>query len=318
MRDYPLISIIVPVYNVEQYVGRCLDSIKAQGYSNLEIIVVNDGSTDGSPQLVYEYALTDRRFKIIDQNNMGLSGARNTGLNHCTGEYVFFVDSDDYLTSDCIESLYDLLYTYQADVVVGDHVVTHGEPLKNVYERNQVERMDGHEAIRRIFSKQTVKMVTAWGKLYRKELFDGIRFPQGLLHEDEGTTYKIYYKSRNVIVSDQPCYAYFSNPNSITTKPTKRNYEDLRSVFEEQIRFFENRKEYDLADLVRCRYCFQNAVHATPFNYYGRFTRMAKDNRMLFRALKGRNYADRKWYRKAWVSTYFFTILSLILKLKSR
>lgn len=198
-----LVSIIVPVYNVAPYLGECLDSIVGQTYGNLEIIVVDDGSTDGSGSLCDEYAKRDGRIRVIHQPNRGLSAARNAGLDTAKGDYISFVDSDDAVSPVFIEAL----LSAGADVAqcascrslvefrrVGLHPVFDG--LSNL------------EASERMQFDSTGDATVVWNKLYCRRLFEGIRFPEGKQHEDEFVTYKVLWNAHWVAVTGVPLYYY--------------------------------------------------------------------------------------------------------------
>lgn len=200
MKDLPLISIIIPVYNVEKYLRKCLDSVVDQTYTNLEMICVNDGSPDHSLNILEEYAARDKRIKIISQENTGLSGARNTGLEHATGDYILFVDSDDWIDLDtCEKALQE-----DADVVFWSYYREYGDKkLKTAICGNERIRWDEDtvfELHRRMVGlsgkelrtpAQTDSMITLWGKLYRAQVLKGIKFVDTKLIGSEDTLYSI-------------------------------------------------------------------------------------------------------------------------------
>ena len=197
-----MVSIIIPVYNVEKYIERMLATIVKQTYKSLEIILVDDGSTDSCGKICDEWAKKDNRIVVIHKKNGGLSSARNVGINIARGEYLFFCDSDDYISKNCVEYLYNTICNNQADIVVGNYIETSLDNQGfNIYKVDE-HVLSGKQAIKEIYGKNNVQMVTAWGKIYKASLFDNIRYPVGLLHEDEGTTYKLYYKCKKVIVSN--------------------------------------------------------------------------------------------------------------------
>ena len=198
--DYPIgrqkMSIIVPVYNVENQLYRCVDSLIHQTYADLEIILVDDGSTDSSGTMCDDLASKDSRIRVIHQSNRGLSGARNSGLDIMTGEYVFFVDSDDYIAKDTIEKLYMLLQRHNADIMACgfSHVFDGNEP-EEAFTSNAPGVWNGHDSIIQMMRTNNICTV-AWNKLYRSTLWENIRFPEGRVHEDEATTYKLLYKAK--------------------------------------------------------------------------------------------------------------------------
>ena len=194
----PLISIIVPVYRVESYLSRCVDSLLAQTYQNLEIILVDDGSPDQCPQICEDYAKKEERIHVIHQENRGLSGARNAGIDVAKGEYLAFVDSDDYVSDDYIQVMYDAIKATGCAISQCRFTYTKGEKLKEnrgtgafrIYRGNSLmEKLYGNE-------EEATWFVVAWNKLYRRDLFETIRYPEGRIHEDEATTYLLFDEAK--------------------------------------------------------------------------------------------------------------------------
>ena len=187
-----LISVIVPVYNVERYLRRCVDSILHQTYRNLEVLLVDDGSTDASGAICDEYAAQEERVTAVHQKNGGLSAARNAGLERAQGTYLCFVDSDDFLNSRMLETLCRDLQEQDADVaVVGFRMFEREEELAPAELTVPVQCMTGREAIRSTLVSDELGDF-AWNKLYKRELFRDIRYPLGRMMEDQGTTYRIF------------------------------------------------------------------------------------------------------------------------------
>lgn len=241
-----LISVIVPVYNVENYLSRCVDSIINQTYSNLEIILVDDGSTDSSGIICDEYKKKDKRIIVIHQENGGLSQARNSGMKVMKGKYVTFVDSDDYISPDYIKYLFNLIVRYKADISICLY--------RNFYEDGTLERKKKNKRISiGLFSGQEAAVDlcyqkhipnSACGKLYNSELFHNIVYPVGKLYEDLGTTYKLFLLSNKVVFSPIEKYYYFQRQDSIMHfKFSKKNmdrvylseklYEDVKNISDE-------------------------------------------------------------------------------------
>lgn len=214
-----LISVIIPVYDVEKYLPTCVESVIGQTYANLEIILVDDGSPDECGALCDTYALRDTRVRVIHQTNQGLSAARNAGLAVMTGSYVTFVDSDDWLHPECIERLHGLSQHSGADISVCSMVRTAGEGA--TLERGFVEifNLSRAAAIAQIVKPRYGSMVAAWGKLYRAELFSHVRFPVGRLHEDAFTTYRVILKSDTITLTTERLYFYRQRPDSIMGSP---------------------------------------------------------------------------------------------------
>ena len=219
------ISVIVPIYNVEYYIEDCVKSILGQSYRNLEIIFVNDGSTDNSIDILKDLISNDHRCNIVSQKNGGLSSARNKGLSVSTGEYVTFIDSDDFLKESYIEELYKNLVTNGADISIAGFTYYYDDCniYKNTIDMNndKVVRLSNEEVINRMYAFQNrynVSFVTAWGKLYRKSLFDNICYPEGKTYEDEFTTYKLYLKTDNIVCINKELYIYRIREGSIMSK----------------------------------------------------------------------------------------------------
>ena len=220
MKKNPLVSVIVPVYNVEKYLRQCLDSILGQTYKNLEIIIVNDGSTDSSANIIKEYKKTDDRIVVISQKNQGLSAARNAGVKKATGNYIMFVDSDDWIAPDIVE----YLRPGRADVSICSHYES--SEGKNVSFNKSFKRksMNPKMALTAML-KEHGFMVSAWGKLYKKDLFEDVFFPVGKLHEDLGTTYKLILASKKVVFLPEPKYYYRQREDSIIHEFDDRKFD---------------------------------------------------------------------------------------------
>lgn len=212
----PLISIIVPVYNVEAYLAKCVDSILAQTYTNLEIILVNDGSSDGCGRICDEYAKQDKRIKVIHKQNGGLSDARNVAIDVATGEFITFIDSDDYVTDDYIMTLYSLIEKYECKVSIALYnTFVEGSKPKVV---NRVYREDCQtniKAIEEMFYQEKYD-TASWAKLYHSSLFaTGIRYPKGIVYEDLATTYLLIFQSDKVAFCNRRIYNYLLRRDSI-------------------------------------------------------------------------------------------------------
>ncbi len=214
---FPKVSVIVPVYNVEKYLSRCLDSIIRQTYTNLEIICVNDGSTDTSSTILEYYSHKDERITIIDQENLGLSEARNTGLNFIKdSEYTSFIDSDDYVDPRYIQVMFNQLKDKDADFCYCN-VWPFGDNIKENIDFNSWFKYKIHSPETPI-NPNTIPP-NAWGKLFKTEMIKNIRFPKGLLHEDNYWNFLVSSYSKSYAVVKEPLYFYRrDNSNSITLK----------------------------------------------------------------------------------------------------
>lgn len=235
-----LVTVIIPVYNVEQYVDDCLSSIVNQTYKNLEIILVDDGSTDSSGEKCDDWEERDSRIKAIHQKNQGLSGARNTALDICQGEWIVFVDSDDIVDTRYVEVLLTLAKKYQVKIVQCENAI-----LGETFELTNV--------VANVMSKKEFLLserfrVTAWGKIYAKELFGKMRYPLGKIHEDLATTYKLIYEVEAIAYTNE--VLYFQNVRDESINSKTRFYLgrlDALRFRKEQIDFYKGRNEKELA-----------------------------------------------------------------------
>lgn len=212
------ISVIVPVYNVEEYLPRCVESILAQSYRNLEIILVEDGTKDHSGAICDACARQDARVRVIHKENGGLSSARNAGIDAATGEYIAFVDSDDWIEPDMYEKMMALMEKYAVSLVCAgrwDVSSEAGEKRLGLCPPRE-EVISGEELVRRIFHWENVDSA-AWDKLYHRSLFDSVRYPLGVICEDVPTTYRIALNAGQAAMLPEPVYNYFHRPGSITT-----------------------------------------------------------------------------------------------------
>lgn len=238
----PLISVIVPVYNVEQYLHECLDSILNQTYQNIEVLLINDGSTDTSGIICEQYATTSDKIRVFHIYNGGLSHARNIGLENMHGEFVIFVDSDDFLNTNCIEILYNQAIQSNADVTIAfpyRYREADGIFLYYPLDRLNNERLSAQEVIVRMNSNDLVPGWTYWTacwKLFRSHLFKFIRFPKGILYEDAATLPKIFLTSKNIVQIPEALYCYRERTGSIMrSNISVKNAESILYVCRERL-----------------------------------------------------------------------------------
>lgn len=247
------ISIVVPVYQVEQYLYRCIDSILAQTYDDFELILVDDGSPDLCGAMCEYRSKQDSRIVVIHQENGGLSAARNAGIDwafeHSNSQWLFFVDSDDFIHPETLQRLLTAANVHGTDISIGGFFRTSGKSL-------EVEEKDLDSVVwipKDLFIQHNVEAVVAWGKLYRKSLFEGIRYPLGKLHEDEFTTHKLLFQCSSVSVISAPLYGYFTNENSIMGSRWSPRRMDAIDAFKERITFFEEMGNPELRNhTIRC------------------------------------------------------------------
>lgn len=246
MKD--LISVVVPIYKVEKYLKKCIDSILFQTYKNIEIILVEDGSPDNCGIICDEYAKKDKRVKVIHKQNGGLSDARNFGIDLAKGEYIIFVDSDDYIDRNMCRILLNYAKKYDADIVSCNFKEVYVNNLEKINKQcinKKLEIVSNIETLYKYFLKNTTDMVVVWNKLYKKSIFfdkKNIRFPKGKLHEDMYTTYKLYYYASKIVFIDDILYYYFRHENSITGSISKKNLLDEIDAIIEHYEFFKDKK----------------------------------------------------------------------------
>ncbi len=218
----PLISVIVPIYNVEKYLERAVSSLTTQTYDNLEIILVDDGSPDSCPALCDELAKLDNRIKVVHKENGGLSSARNAGINIAKGEYLSFIDGDDYVSSDMYELLYRAISENNADIAICgiNWVNEDGTKYENVCPSPIIDEVfDKATAFRKLVPANSFYYVTACNKLYKKELFSNVLFPEGKINEDEYTVHHFFNNSNKIVSIKEELYFYVQRENSIMHKP---------------------------------------------------------------------------------------------------
>lgn len=235
-----LVSVIVPVYNVERYLNRCVESILLQTYSNIEVILVDDGSTDKSGVMCDSFAASDARIRVIHKKNGGLSSARNEGLKRATGDFIAFVDSDDYISSTMIEHLMRDMDDYNADISSIGYCMFDDSSKAIVNESDTTEVFDKLSAIKLLFSKDKFCNF-AWNKLYKKELFDNISFPDGRKMEDLGTTYLLFDKCSVITYNASSEYFYYQREDSILHKVDSTFYRDEMFLTLERYQFIKDK-----------------------------------------------------------------------------
>lgn len=233
----PIISIIVPVYKVEKYLERCIESIISQTYTNLDIILVDDGSPDQCPKICDKYSDIDNRVSVIHKSNGGLSSARNVGIIKAKGRYISFVDSDDFIMNDMIEQLYTTLVSSNADISVclfGSNTKQMAQGIETLF-----EVFSSEEAIQEILLERKFH-TSAWAKLYKIELFSEIKFPEGLIYEDYGTIYKLFDKASVISFVNSIKYFYTDDSESITRSSFSKKDMDYFTVSKDIVSFIES------------------------------------------------------------------------------
>lgn len=266
-----LISIIVPVYNVEKYLDECLKSLINQTYKNIEILLVNDGSTDNSRKICEKYVQHDSRIKILDKVNGGLSDARNVGIEHASGEYLTFVDSDDVVDTTFCERLLDVIRTYRADVATCSIVLFADKiPHRDAISESVIYRKD---EIILAYLKGNIRP-TAWGKLYRRRIFNELRYPVGKTTEDVYVIVELLLKADIVVTGAKTNLYYRQRRNSIQNS-NSFNTKDMLAAHKRNVCLLENSKfqelayeRYILAHLDAIDILIRNGVYDERFEQY--------------------------------------------------
>lgn len=240
-----MISVIVPVYNTEKYLKRCIDSVLSQSFTDYEIILIDDGSTDSSGQICDEYVEENIRISCIHNANGGLSRARNKGLEVARGEYIAFLDSDDYMHKHMLKILHDSIEKSKADIAMcGFKRVPENAPEEKLnLSAYSFKILKDRELIQELFGEKSTMMVVAWNKLYRREIFDEIKYPEKRLHEDEFVIHKILHRCSSMIVTEAPLYNYVVRAGAITSELTYKRVKDLQDALWDRLQFYKGLKD---------------------------------------------------------------------------
>ena len=264
MTSNELISVIVPIYNAEKYLDDCIRSITCQTYANIEILLVDDGSTDKSDERCKSWEHEDKRVRTIHQDNGGVSKARNTGIRNANGNLLIMVDSDDYISPDMITVLYDGYTQHNADIVICDYAQGENREYSFLKEPICFAQLDYVTVMNKVYKNghDALRFISPWGKLYKKELFNGIQYPEGKIFEDIYVTHQLLYKANRIIISDQKLTYYFHHEDSIMHKPFHLGKLDYLDALKERIDFF---KEHKLESLERNAY--EEYLHSLIWEY---------------------------------------------------
>lgn len=231
----PLLTVVIPVYNVEKYLNRCIESILLQEWKNYDILLVDDGSTDRSPQICDDYVKAYDFISVIHKENGGLSEARNTGISQAKGEYVYFPDSDDWLEPDAFMALAEVLESQKFDIISFNREFVKGEEDAIVSEPEVTQVFKGKDAFVQML-KHSYITGFANDKIYRKSLFidNNILFPKGKYYEDLGTNYKLFLSAKKVYATNQKYYHYLiDNPDSITQSWNEKKFSDMFGFYKD-------------------------------------------------------------------------------------
>ena len=247
MKD--LISVIVPVYNVIDYLPKCLDSIINQTYKELEIVLIDDGSIDGSSKVCDQYAKNDKRIKVIHQENAGVAETRNVGLDNSSGKYIIFVDSDDFINCDLVMYLFNDIREKKADIsICGYYKIFEDGSKKNCYHLNETFIVKGIDKFKYLYNSYSVITVSPCLKIYKKELFANLRYKKGRNHEDEIISLDILKKASVISYNIKPLYYYVKRNNSITYQFNMKMFDSL-DAYELRKKYFQKKRYDNLYDL---------------------------------------------------------------------
>ena len=276
----PLLTVVIPVYNVEKYLKRCIDSILIQEWKNYDILLVDDGSTDNSPQICEDYAKTYDIISVIHKENGGLSEARNTGISNAEGKYVYFLDSDDWIEPNTFSDLAEVIESDQYDIISFNPELVKSEHDIIKSDSKRTKRLTGKEALIDMFSYGFITGF-ATDKIYRKALFteNTIQFPVGKYYEDLGTNYKLFLAAKKVYATNQKYYHYLiDNPDAITQSWNEKKLRDM----------FEFYKEVFYSDFVRSQ-LNQEELHISQLYYVNGLTHILAS---LYKAKLHKNYSE--------------------------
>lgn len=260
-----LISIIIPIYNVEEYLCDSIESVLKQTYTNIELILINDGSTDKSLDICKKYAKKDERIKIINQKNHGIAYTRNVGLWNAEGNYIMWVDSDDYIKEDVVEILYNEMRKYDADITICDFMK--GSDRNYIFPRKETNDQlvfNHKQGLEYIYANDhfSFVMTASWGKLIKKHLYEGLVYPEGKLFEDVYMSHYLIHRCKKIVFVNQIMYYYFQWSESILGNNFNIKKLDYLEWFKSRINFFNEYNYLNLKEKARLQY-----LHALMWEY---------------------------------------------------
>lgn len=318
-----LVTVVVPVYNVEKYIIKCLNSLVNQTYENIEFIVVIDGSTDNCLSICQSFADKDSRIKIIVQENCGLSGARNTGLSLAKGKYICFVDSDDYVDAGYIEKMYLAITTSNADICCCDFWYVDEGNNKWIRKNKSSKIFTKEEALTDIFTQSQDTEIMVWNKLYKTSLFidNDIRFDLGKTNEDNFIMYKLYNNSNKIVFINDKLYYYLQRKDSIMGNTFNEKRLDILEALEQTKQYFlhsSNTYEQELICyefLIRFHLVNQMIKCNYDCNKLNELVNLLKSNYRIYNKNKFINLKN-KWALKLLKFNYIIYVFILKVKYK--
>ncbi len=306
-----LISIIIPVYKVEKYLDKCIKSIVNQTYKNLEIILIDDGSPDKCPAMCDVWAKKDQRIKVIHKQNGGLSSARNAGLDICTGDYVMFVDSDDYCALNICEVLLKQLEKNSVDFSMCMALMFDENSQVEIIENQTPEVLvySGADVIEQVYHTDIQFIMTAWGKLYKKALFEKLRYPVGKLHEDEFVFTNLLHETKSFVYVTNYLYYYLQRSSSIMGNITIKNFQDQYEVAVLRNEFLNEKYPQNITK--------NNSLFlVTMRNLYIQTSKYKGLKKEIFKAYKVCYKTFKKHNKKDWLFYHFTGLFMLLHKMK--
>ena len=277
----PEISVVVPVYGVEEYLSDCIESILGQSFSDFELILVDDGSPDRCGELCEQYASKDPRIRVIHQENRGLSGARNSGIDIASGTYITFVDSDDVLAANYLSTLYRTILAENAQIATAINYDVSSDRISTAARTEAtdptvVQVMDGQTAVLRVYKGEKLVQICAIGKLIDRSLIQELRFPQGRIHEDQALIPLLYDRARRVVCTNASIYFYRVRNDSILHKTfSMKRYDDIWAI-DQCISYFQAQGKAEIVEAARekryrilcCYALLAKEDHLTPPQEY--------------------------------------------------
>ena len=285
-----MISIIIPIYNAEKYLKYCLESIKKQNYSDYEVLMIDDGSTDNSKNICKKYQLNDKKFRLIEKENGGSASARNLGLLNAQGDYIAFVDADDYIEYDYLSKLYHLINKYNADIAqCSFKKVFQYESCNKNKNGYKISTYSNKEVLEKFCEKQEyLSIAVLWNKLYKKELFQNLEFPVNKGIDDEYLICNIIDRAKSIVITDEILYYYYMSENSqMRSKPSLKQLDCIEAI-EKQLDFFLCQGYDDLYNKLLYRY-----YRCIIWGYYYVKDFFPEEKKILSNLNKKR----KKWYK---------------------
>lgn len=263
--DRPLISVLIPAYNVEKYIEKCVRSVLNQTYRNLEVIIIDDGSTDKTGEIADHLAEEDSRIKVFHQENAGLATTRNRLIGYALGDYIMQLDSDDYISEIAVEILYEYLEKTGANLSVGSYVS--GDNKDHAFPKEihtEPEVFSGDDKYRKLFGSDKLVFICAWAKLYARDLFKGLKYPDNRIHEDEYLAHYILDRAETVVYINEPILYYTVEKTSISRSSFSLKRLDGVPALLDRNSFFEKKGNEELL-----RLCYLDFLKRFQYYYYG-------------------------------------------------